>query len=88
MGQCHSVGKSGPRHRKRFAHIAEEEEPGRRNTIWMRGNGALANIDFAIREQVAKVIVCPAVAEAKLEHVTVETANQFGGHFKASALRL
>jgi len=88
MSKRHEVRKSGSGGGKRFAHIAEQEKPGRRNTIRVGGDGALANIDFAMREQVAKVVVCPAVAQPELKHVTIQTGNQLGGHLQAGALCL
>ena len=54
----------------------------------MGGNGALADIDFAMREELPKMIVCPAVAKAELQHLTIHSSDQMGGQFEASALRL
>ncbi len=88
MSEHHAVRKSGADGWQSFAHIAEQEELGRRNAIGMGCNGALADIDRTMREELPKMIVGPAVAEAELEHFTVQTANQIGGQFEASALRL
>lgn len=88
MSEHHAVRKSGADGWQSFAHIAEQEELGRRNAIGMGCDGALADIDLAMREKLPKMIVGPAVAEAELEHFTVQTANQIGGQFEASALRL
>ena len=88
MSEHHAVRKPGADGWQSFAHIAEQEELGRRNAIGMGCNAALADIDRAMREELPKMIVGSAVAEAELEHFTVQTANQIGGHFEASALRL
>jgi hypothetical protein len=88
MGKHDAVRKSGVGGRKSLAHIAEQEEPSWRNAIRMGGNGTLADIDFTISEEFPKMVIRSAVAEAELEHVTIQTGNQVGGHFEASALRL
>jgi hypothetical protein len=51
-------------------------------------NGALADIDVAMREELSEMIVGPAVAETEFQHFTIQTGNQIGGQFEASALRL
>lgn len=71
MSKHHSVGKSGADGWQSFAHIAEQEELGRRNAIGMGCNGALADIDLAMGEELPKMIVGPAVAETELQHFTV-----------------
>ena len=48
---------------------------GRRHAIGMRRNPALADIDFPIRKELAQMVVGPAVAEAKLEHLAVQPAR-------------
>lgn len=88
MRKHHTLGKPGAEGWQRLAHIAEEEELGRRNTIGVGCDGALADVDFAMWEEISKVIVRAAVAEAELQHLTLQTGNQIGGHFEASALRL
>lgn len=88
MSKHHAVGKSVADRRQSLTHIAEQEQVERRNTIGMGCNGALADIDFAMREELAKMIVCPAIAEAELQHIAIHTGNQIGGQFEASALRL
>ncbi len=88
MRKHHAVRKSGSDGWQSLAHIAEQEKCGRRNTIGMRCDGALAHIDFAMREELSKMIIRPAVAEAELQHLTVQAGNQIGGQFEASALCL
>lgn len=88
MGKHDAVRKSGMGRRKRLAHIAEQEEPGWRYAIRMGGNGALADIDFTIREQFPKMVIRSAVTEPELKHVTIQTGNHVDCHFEASALRL
>jgi hypothetical protein len=88
MSKHHAVSKSSADGWQSLAHIAEQEKFGRRNTIGMGRNGALADVDFAMREELSKMIVCPAVTEAELQHFTIQTGNQIGGQFEAGALRL
>jgi len=57
---------------KGIAHVAEEEDLGRRDTIGMRCNSALAYVDRSVRKELAQMIVGPAVAEPQLEHVAVQ----------------
>ena len=64
MGKHDAVRKSGMGARKGLAHITEQEEPGWRNAIRMGGNGALADIDFTVREEFPKMVVRSAVTEA------------------------
>ena len=87
MRKHHTLGKPGAHGRQRLAHIAEQEKLRRRNTARMGCNGALADIDFAAREELPEMIVRPAVAEPELQHIPIQTCNQIGGQFKASALR-
>jgi hypothetical protein len=84
----HALGKPGAEGWQRLAHIAEEKQSGRRNTIGVGCNGALADIDVAVRQEFSKMIVRSAVAEAELQHLTIQTGDQIGGEFEASALRL
>jgi hypothetical protein len=88
VSKHHAVGKSGADGWQGLAHIAEQEELGQRNTIGMGCNGALADIDFAMREERPKMIVRPAVAETELQHIAIHTGDQIGGQFEASTLRL
>ena len=88
MSKHYAVRKSGADSWKRLAHIAEQEKVGRRNTIGMGRDSALADVDFPPREELSKVIIRPAVAEAELQHLTIHTSDQIGGEFEASALRL
>ena len=65
MSKHHSVGKSSADGWQSLAHIAEQEKVGRRNTIGMGRDSALADVDFPPREELSKVIIRPAVAEAE-----------------------
>jgi hypothetical protein len=38
----------------------------------MRSNSALADVDLTIWKELAQMVVCAAVAEAKLEHVPIQ----------------
>lgn len=87
MSKRHAVRESGADGWQRLAHIAEEEKLGRRNTIGMGRDGALADVDFAMREELSKMIIRPAVAEAEFQHFTLQIGNQVGGQFEASTLR-
>jgi hypothetical protein len=88
MCKHHAVGKPSANGRQSLAHIAEQEELGGRNTIGMGCNGALADVDFAMREELPKMIVSPAVAEAELQHIAIQIGDEIGGQFQANALRL
>ncbi len=88
MRKHHTLGKPGTRGWQRLAHIAEKEELRQRNTVGMGCNSAFADVDVALREELSEMIVRPAVAEAELQHFTLQTGNQIGGQLKASALRL
>ena len=88
MGKDHTLGKAGADGPQSFAHVAEQEKFGRRNTIGVGCDGPLADIDIAMREELPKMIVGPAVAEAEFQHFTILIANQIGSQFEASALRL
>ena len=79
MREHHAVGKPGADGWQSFAHIAEQEELGRRNTIGVGCDCALADIDVAMRKELSEMIVGPAVAEAELQHLTIQTGNQIGG---------
>ena len=54
----------------------------------MGRHDALADIDFAVREALSKMVVRPAVAEPELQHLTIQASNQVGGQFEASTLSL
>ena len=63
---------------KSVAHVAEEEEFGRRHAIWMRRNPALADVDLSIWKQLAQMVVSPAVAKPELEHLPVQFLYEVG----------
>jgi hypothetical protein len=71
MSERHAAGKPLAGGRQCLAHITEQEEFGRREAIGMGGHFPLANIDFAVREELAKMIISPAVAEAELKHFAI-----------------
>jgi|307.fasta_scaffold186285_2 hypothetical protein len=68
MGERYATAEPISNIRQRFPHIAEQEKLGGRHAIWMGGDPPLTNIDLAVREQLAKVIVSSAVAKAELKH--------------------
>ena len=88
MSERHAAGKEPLGGPQPLAHIAEQEELGRRNTIGMSCNGTLADKNVAIREELSKMVIGSAVAETELEHFTVQTGDQIGGQFEAGALCL
>jgi|GEM_PF-4645454 len=61
-----------------IAHIAQEEEFGRRQAIGMRCNPALADVDSSIRKELSQMVIGPTVAEPKLEHVPVQFPDEVG----------
>jgi len=63
---------------KSVAHVAEEEEFGRRHAIWMRRNPALADVDLSVRKQLAQMVVGAAVAEPELQHVPLQLPDEVG----------
>jgi len=78
MGQCDPSTKQTAGSSKCIAHVAQEEEFGRRHAIRMRCNTTLANIDFPIWKEVAQMVVGPAIAEPELEHVPVQFSDEVG----------
>ena len=62
-----------------IAHVAQEEEFGRRHAIGMRRNPALADVDSSIRKELAQMVVRPTVAEPELDHVPVQLPDEMGG---------
>jgi hypothetical protein len=71
-----------------IAHVAEEEEFGRRQAVRMRRKPALEDVDFSVRKELAQMVVGPAVAEPELEHVAVQILDQAGREIEAGALSL
>jgi hypothetical protein len=72
MRQSYPAPKQLPGGLQGVAHVAEEEEFGRRHAIGMRRNPALADVDFPVRKQLAQMVVGSTVAESELEHVPVQ----------------
>jgi hypothetical protein len=72
--------------RQGLAHVAQQEKFWWRYTIRMGSDLPLANIDFAVRQELAKMIVSPTVTEAKFEHLSSEIANQMRRAIQARAL--
>jgi hypothetical protein len=72
---------------ERLAHIADQQKLGWRYAIGMGGDSTLTNIDLAVREQCAKMIIRSAIAETELKDHAIEIANQMSGVVQASALR-
>jgi Zn-dependent metalloprotease len=54
----------------------------------MRGDPALADINSSVREELAQMIIGPAITKPKFEHVALQALDQPGREIKASALRL
>jgi hypothetical protein len=54
----------------------------------MRSNGAVADVNIAVRKEFAQMIVSSTVTEAQLEHVAVQVVDQIGGQLEAGTLRL
>jgi hypothetical protein len=76
VGECHATAKLVRRHGQRFAHITEQKKAGWRNAIGMSCDRPIANVDFSVREEFAKVIIRPTIAKAQLEHLTRQAADQ------------
>jgi hypothetical protein len=69
-----------------LAHVAEQEKVWWRYTIRMSSDLPLANIDFAVWEELAKMMVSPTVTEAEFEHLPIYVANQMRRAIQARAL--
>ena len=72
---------------QRIAHVAKEEEFGRRYAIGVRGNPAFANINSSVRKELTQVIIGPAIAEPELENDPGNRAGEFDGTIERGALR-
>jgi len=93
-GRWVEVGKRYPT-RKPFAsrsqsiaHVAEEEEFVGRHAVGMRSEPALADVDFPLWKELAKMVIGPAVAEPELEQLSVQFPDKIGRQIEAGALRL
>jgi len=53
----------------------------------MRRNFAIENVDITIGKQVAKMIVCPPVAETELKNMSWHLAKRLGGGIQTCPLR-
>jgi len=62
--------------RQGLAHVAEQEKFWWRYAIGMRRDLPLANIDFAVWQELAKMIISPAVTETEFEHLSIQITNQ------------
>ncbi len=88
------MGESDPTHEppaggwQCFAHVAQEQQLGGRDTIRVGRDSALADINLTIGKEFAKMVVGPAVAEAEFQDIAIQSANQSGPPLKAGALRL
>ena len=78
MGQHHPSTKEYTSCLKSVAHVAKEEELVGRDAIRMCRDAAIADVYFPIRNELAQMVVGPAVAEPKLEHVPVQLPNEVG----------
>jgi len=63
---------------QRIAHVAKEEKSGWRYAVGMRGNPALADINFSVREELAQVIIGPAITQPKFEDLSVQSPDKTG----------
>jgi hypothetical protein len=88
MGERHSTGEPCPSARQCLSHITEQKKRRWRYAIRVCCNAPLANIDSSIGKKLAKMIVSPAIAEAKFQHLTFQFTNQACGQIKASPLSL
>jgi len=64
---------------QRVAHVAKEEKFGRRYAVGMGGDPALADINFSVREELAQVIIGPAITQPKFEDLSVQSPDKTGG---------
>lgn len=72
MGERYPAPKRLAGRSQGIAHVAEQEELGRRYAIGMRSKSALADVDCSVRKELAQMVVGPTVAEPELEHVSVQ----------------
>jgi len=54
----------------------------------MRGDPALADMNFSVREELAQVIIGPAITQPKLEDFSVQSPDKTGCEIETSALCL
>jgi hypothetical protein len=88
MGQRYPSTKQIAGSSKSIAHVAEEEEFGRRHAIGMRRNPPLTDVDLPIWKELAQMIVGPTIPEPELEHEPIQFLDETGRPIKASALSL
>jgi len=78
MGECYPSFEEFTGSQQSVAHVAKEEELVGRDAIGMCRDAAIADVYFPIRNELAQMVVGPAVAEPKLEHVPVQLPNEVG----------
>jgi hypothetical protein len=71
MGESYPTAELIAEIPKCLTHITEQEKLRWRYAVGMSSDLAFANIDLAIREQHAEMIISPAITKAELEHCTV-----------------
>jgi hypothetical protein len=74
--------------RQGIAHVAEQEEFGRRYAVGMRGNPPFADVNSSIRKKLTQVIVGPAITQPKFEDISVRSPHKTGREIETSALCL
>jgi len=84
MGERYPSPKQSTGSWESIAHIAEEEQLGRWNTIGVRCNPTLAYVNSPIRKELAQMIVGPAVAEPEFEYLSVQLLDQKMAHIAAT----
>ena len=70
MSERHAASKLPTGGRQCLAHVAQQKELWRRDAIGMGSHPSLANIDLPLREEFAKMIISPTIAEAEFKHHT------------------
>jgi hypothetical protein len=73
---------------QRLCQISENHVAGIGNGIWVGGDLSIEHEDLVVGQALAKVIVCPAVAEAQLQNDAREAANHRHRSVNATPLRL
>jgi hypothetical protein len=71
MGESYPTAELIAELPKCLTHITEQEKLRWRYAIGMGRNLAFANIDLAVWEQRAEMIISSAIAKAELEHCSV-----------------
>ena len=78
MSECNSVPEQFAGASQRIAHVAKEEKFGRRYAVGMCGDPALADINSSVREELAQMIIGPAITQPKFEDISVQSLDKTG----------